>query len=95
MMNWGWGMIWGWSWSVIWGRVGYNFWYDNWVSYNWVSYNWVNSNWVDSSWVNNWSMDNSWSMMWLMDSMGDDWSMSMFDSSVATDISGGTSQKSR
>ena len=92
MMNWGWGVIWGWSWSVIWGRVSYNFWYNNWVSYNWsmVSYNWVNSSGVSYYW----SMDNSWSVMWLVDSMRDDWSMTMLDSRVATDISGGNSQKS-
>ena len=91
MMNWSWNVVWGWSWSVVWGWSWVSNWYMNWMSYNWVSDDWVNSSWVS----NYWSMDDSRSMMWLMDSMGDDWSMTMLDSRVAADISGGTSNKSR
>ena len=38
-------------------------------------------------------MDDGWSMMGLMDGMRDGGSMSMLDGSMATDISGGNSQK--
>merc|ERR1719288_482397 len=81
MMNWSWSVVWGWSWSVVWGWGWVSNWYNNWMSYNWVS--------------NYWGMDDGRSMMWLMDSMGNDWSMTMLDSRVAADISGGTSNKSR
>jgi hypothetical protein len=90
MMNWGWGVVWGGSWGMVWGWSWGVIW--SWMSYNW---NFVSDNWVNSSGVGYyWSMDNCWSVMWLVDSMGDDWSMTMLDSRVATDISGGNSQKS-
>ena len=93
MMNWSWSVVWGWSWSMIWGWSWG--WVSNWYN-NWMSYNWVSDDWVNSSRVSNyWSMDDGRSMMWLVDSMGDDWSMTMLDSRVAADISGGTSNKGR
>ena len=39
--------------------------------------------------VNKRSMDNSRSMVGLVDSMGNDWSMSMTDHSVGADVRGG------
>ena len=101
--------VWGWGRGVLWSWVGNNWsWmgnlYNCWVSNYWVVDNgvvdWVMDKSMMSQWMmksmwmsNQWGMYDGWSMMGLMDGMRDGGSMSMLDGSMATDISGGNSQK--
>ena len=93
--SWGWGVIGSWGWVS-----------DDWNGMNdWSSMDdWSNTdNWsgvVDGGDVDSWDvvdggMDKSWSMVWLMNSMAHNWSMSMLDGCVAGHISGHSGEESR
>ena len=46
-------------------------------------------------WMNYWCVDNCWPVVWLMYSVGYNWSMSMLDGSMAGNIGSGNSQEGR
>lgn len=71
---WSWGVVWGWCMSLIrsWGMIR-----DLWIIREWGCLIW-------RYW--GWGMNNGRSMMWLMYSMGDGWSMAKLNSSMATNI---------